>query len=347
MRKHRVRVGGLGVLCLWLFCLCPVPVSRTVPVQAVTRSSEQISWPTHYFAPYSYDTSQQTDLVALAQAGGTRFFTLAFIESGKDRTCQASWNTRQPVGSWMHARIDALRAMGGDVRVAFGGSANSELAAVCKTLPVLQAQYQVVIDTYGLTHLDFDIEGQTLTNARATDLRNRAIAALQKQAARQGRQLTISYTLPVKVTGLTWSALNLLRNAVQNGVRISVVNLMTMDYYSQHAPGEQMGQNAIAAAQSVFGQLQHIYPTASAAQLWHMLGLTPMIGVNDNPGEVFTLGDAQTVESFAERQHLHLLAFWSIQRDRACAGDQVAPHGCTGVAQQPGDYSQAFAAFFP
>src|SRR5258707_4796265 len=231
----------------------------------------------------------------------------------------------------MHASIEALRARGGDVRVDFGGSANGELAAGCKALPELEAQYQAVIDVYNLTHLDFDIEGKPLSNARANARRNQAIAALQQRAAQAGKQLNISYTLPVETTGLTWSGLNLLRDAARNGVQIGAVNLMTMDYFSKHAPGARMGLNAIAAAISVFHQFQQIYPAQSAGQIWGMLGLTPMIGVNDNPAEVFTLQDAQTVIGFARHQQMPLLAFWSLERDRACASDQTAPHRCSGV----------------
>ncbi len=245
----------------------------------------------------------------------------------------------------MQASIAALRAAGGDVRVAFGGSSSSELAVVCHSLTDLEAQYQAVIQTYDLTHLDFDIEGKTLKDASATHRRNQALAALQKRDEQQGRWLNISYTLPVETTGLTVSSLNLLRDAIQNGVQIAAVNLMTMDYYSKNAPGDQMGQNAIAAAQSVVQQLQQIYPNRSADQLWSMLGLTPMIGVNDDTSEVFSLQDAQTVTTFAEQQHMPLLAFWSMGRDQPCAVNQTAPHGCSGVDQQPYDYTQAFATF--
>jgi chitinase len=340
------------MVALYLWCLSLL-VGAGGPLSALAHGGEHhqkrhhwwLAWPTQYFAPYLNDASEESNLVALSRASGARFFTLAFIESSQGKACQATWNTRQPIGSWMRASIDALRASGGDVRVAFGGSADSELAATCHTLHDLQAQYQAVIDTYDLSHLDFDIEGKTLRDSRATDRRNRAIAALQQRAARLGRSLTISYTLPVEVSGLNHSDLALLQNAIQNGVEISAVNLMVMDYYSQSAPGDQMGQNAIDAATSVVRQLQPLYPARDTYQLWNMLGLTPMIGVNDNHSEIFTLQDAQKIVLFAEQQQLPLLAFWSIGRDRACDSDQSAPHGCSGVDQQPYDYAQAFASF--
>ncbi|HVU70190.1 MAG TPA: chitinase [Ktedonobacteraceae bacterium] len=353
MSWRKLRLVGWMIFSFW--SICALSAGGGLEAALAQRGSgvghqgaqmrRQADWPARYFAPYNNDAARETDLLALARSSGARFFTLAFIENAQGQHCRASWNTRQPIGSWMRASIEALRASGGDVRVAFGGAVHAELATSCKTLPELVAQYQAVIDTYDLTHLDFDIEGKTLRDTHASDLRNRAIAFLQQRAAQAGRPLSISYTLPVGTTGLNASGLQLLRNALHNGVRVDVVNLMTMDYYSKNAPVDQMGRNAIAAAQSAFRQLRQLYPTKSAAQLWGMLGLTPMIGVNDHTNEIFTLQDAYMVLSFARQQHLPLLAFWSMGRDRSCASDQTAPHGCSGVEQEPYDYAQIFAPF--
>src|SRR5258707_801839 len=183
----------------------------------------------------------------------------------------------------MHASIEALRARGGDVRVDFGGSANGELAAGCKALPELEAQYQAVIDVYNLTHLDFDIEGKPLSNARANARRNQAIAALQQRAAQAGKQLNISYTLPVETTGLTWSGLNLLRDAARNGVQIGAVNLMTMDYFSKHAPGARMGLNAISGRNRLFPPLPEVLPRERAGQVGGHARPPPDDGRKQNP----------------------------------------------------------------
>ena len=345
MGRWKIVVLLWGCLILLAVLILPVSVSARGEQHRGAQKNGSIAWPAAYFAPYLNDMSNENDLLMLSQESGAHFFTLAFIESSRGKDCQATWNTRQPIGEFMRASINALRARGGDVRVAFGGSSNSELAVTCQTLRDLQAQYQAVITAYNLSHIDFDIEGQTLRDSQATERRNLAIAALQRQFARAGKPLTVSYTLPVETTGLKESSLNLLRNAIQDGVHIRAINLMTMDYYSQRAPGDHMARNAIAAATSVQHQLQELYPARSANQIWNMLGLTPMIGVNDNTSEIFSLQDAQTLLLFAEQKHFPLLAFWSIGRDKACGSDQNAPHGCSGVKQHPYAYAQAFAAF--
>jgi chitinase len=339
MSTRKVRLQGMAaLLAMSLFVL-------TTRFGAIPLAHAQTTWPSRYFAPYTFDPSNQTDLVALSQQTGTKFFTLAFIINGKGGSCQASWNGTQPMGSWMQSSISALQAAGGDVSPSFGGASGTEIADSCTTVSSLQAQYQSVIDTYNLTHLDFDIEGNAISNTSGNDLRNKAIAGLQAHAAAVGKQLTISYTLSVNVTGLPSAGVGLLQNAIQNGVNVGIVNIMTMDYYSKNAPGNQMGQNAINAANSLFTQLQSLYPSKTASQIWAMIGLTPMIGVNDDRKEIFTLQDAQTVLSFAQQQNIALLSFWDVQRDHQCGKGESAPNHCTGVTQQPYQFDQTFAPF--
>lgn len=330
-----------GVIVLIVVCLS-VMIGRLSFTQT---AHAQPAWPDNYFAPYSFAPSNQDDLVALSQKTGTKYFTLAFIINQKGKTCQASWNSIQPVGSWMQDRIHTLQKFGGGVSVSFGGAAGTELADSCTTVKALEAQYQSLITTYNLTQLDFDIEGKTLANTAGNELRNKAIAALQADARAAGRKLVISYTLPVNVTGLPKSAVNLLQNAIQNGVEVGVVNIMTMDYYNKNAPGNKMARNTIRSAQSLFTQLHSLYPSKNSSQLWALVGLTPMIGVNDDPKEIFTLQDAQTVVQFAGQQHIALLSFWEVQRDHQCVNGQKPPNNCTGVQQQPYQYDQIFASF--
>ena len=345
MRIRKIQLSRLVLFCLLLPGMVQVYAAsvsaQRMPVVRPARH-EWIAWPAHYFAPYSYDLSGQTDLVALARATGTKFFTLAFISASRGQVCRAAWNGRQAIGSWMQESINALRIIGGDVSIAFG---SNELASSCASVSTLQAQYRAVVEDYNLTHLDFDIEGQNLTNAHANDLRNRAIASLQRQFAKTGRRLAISYTLPTNINGLTPSGLTLLRDAIRAGVHLTTINLMTMNYYSKNAPGDQMAQNAIHTANGVFHQLQTFYPARSASQLWEMLGITPMIGVNRDSREVFTLKDTRELLHFADQQHITWLSFWSVQRDEECSKGEVAPHLCTGVKQEAYQFDRDFAGF--
>src|SRR5262249_33143099 len=155
-------------------------------------------------------------------------------------------------------------------------------------------------DRYGVRDLDFDIEGADQGDQASLARRFQAIAQIQQTAAAAGKPVRVSLTLPVMPTGLTHDRLGVLQSAIANGVSVSVVNGMAMDYYDPALTyAGKMGDYAIQAATSTESQLAALYPSRSADQLWAMVGVTPMIGINDDPAEVFTITDAQKLLTFA------------------------------------------------
>lgn len=282
-------------------------------------------------------------LADTATATGQKFYTLAFIVSNNG--CTAAWGGATPINqNFLLDDINNLRAKGGNVAPSFGGASGIELAQACTTVATLQAQYQAAIDQYGFNYLDFDVEGGAIADGPSITRRNQAIAGLQAAAANAGKTLKISYTLPVLPSGLTGDGVRLLSNAIANGVNLSVVNIMAMDYGSA-TPPDQMGANAIQAANSLFDQLKALYPAKTDAQLWAMIGVTPMIGLNDVAPEVFTLNDAQMLINFAQQKQLALLAIWSMTRDKQCPGNPTISATCSGVPQAQWDFTNLFKSF--
>jgi hypothetical protein len=299
------------------------------------------------FSPY-VDATVDTppfDLVADLEATGTRYFTLAFVVSAAG-ACEASWGGYHLVGSgYYRTQIDALRAAGGDVAISFGGEAGTELADVCTSVGALEAQYRAVVDEYGVTHLDFDIEGADLSNAASMRRRFEAIAALEKSDP----GLSVSVTLPVLPSGLDPAGIAVLQATISAGARIAVVNVMTMDYGDGAAPDPagRMGELAIEAAGATHSQLATLYPGVGSAQLWRMVGVTPMLGVNDIADEVFGLSDAAQLLAFAKSVGLGELSMWAATRDVECpaAGAVAGSDTCSGVTQRPFAFSGLFAPF--
>ncbi|MEY9926858.1 hypothetical protein ABH926_001483 [Catenulispora sp. GP43] len=300
------------------------------------------------FAPY-VDTSQRQDLGALAAAAGTKYVTAAFMLAGGSG-CTPIWNgTADPAfEASLKSGIADLRAKGGDVIASFGGANGTELAQACADVPHLSAAYKAVIDTYGLTHVDFDIEGAAGTDQASITRRAQALAQLQADYAAAGKTLDVSLTLPVLPSGLTQDGVNIVTAAAKNGLKVSVVNVMAMDFgdWAAPSPAGKMGQYADQAAQSVHDQLKTVYPDASDAQLWAMVGITPMIGVNDTSDEVFQVSDAKVVEQFAAQHHIGRLAMWSLTRDQACAQPSSwASPTCSSIQQNAYDFAHTFEAF--
>ncbi|GHH83024.1 sugar hydrolase [Kitasatospora indigofera] len=300
------------------------------------------------FAPY-VDTSLYPpyDLVATAKATGVKNFNLAFVVSGGG--CTPKWGGVSDLATdAVAAQIGALRAAGGDVRASFGGANGSELALVCGTVADLTAAYQKTVDAFGLTKVDFDVEGGAIADAAANTRRAQAIAQLQKNAAAKGRTLDVSYTLPALPTGLTQEGVNLVADAKKNGVAIGAVNIMAMDFGDGVAPNPQgqMGKYAIAAATATQAQVKSVLGLDDSAA-WAKVAVTPMIGVNDVSTEVFTVADAKQLADFAKSKHLAWLAMWSGTRDKACDGGakQYADASCSSIVQQPLDFTRALGAY--
>lgn len=303
-----------------------VVAASLIPLQSA-HAAGATDFPAHYTAPYVETWGSPSVIADAESATGLRYFTLAFVlDSGG---CHASYNGNVDItdSGWMTA-IDNLRNSGGDVIASFGGASGTELATSCSSVSALQAQYQYVIDTLHLTRVDFDIEGAPLDDAAANDRRNKALAALQQYYAGQGRTLAVDYTLPVARDGLQQDGIDLLDNAKADGVDVNVVNVMTMDYGGAVS---DMGQAAIDAATALHSQLGQIWGSSP----WSMVGITPMIGVNDSAGETFTLDNATAVKDFADSNGVQELSYWVLGRDKACATTGTLSDSCSGVAQSP------------
>jgi hypothetical protein len=285
-------------------------------------------------APYvdmgAWPTPSLTDM---ATAGNLKNFTLAFVNSAG---CRASWfNAYDPRTAWSKDQIDAIRARGGDVKISFGGASGIELAQACTTPAAVAAEYQAVVDAYGLKYIDLDIEGAAVAEPTTIARRSQALKLLQ--TARPN--LKISLTLPVLPEGLTSDGVNVVRSARDAGVNLDLVNVMAMDY--QRSSGDY-GNFAVQAAQSTFAQLKTLYPSKTDAQVWRMLGVTPMLGKNDDGG-TYDQNDARQLVSFAKTNHLGMLSYWEETRDRnACNG---ALYMCTNVPQQPYEFSRIFSGY--
>ncbi|HEX4722533.1 MAG TPA: hypothetical protein VH333_08470, partial [Pseudonocardiaceae bacterium] len=67
------------------------------------------------------------------------------------------------------------------------------------------------------------------------------------------------------------------------------------------------------AANATHGQLNSIFTGRTSAQLWNLIGLTPIAGRNDD-NENFTQANASTLESFAKTNGVGVLAFWEVDQ---------------------------------
>jgi hypothetical protein len=297
------------------------------------------------FAPYVDATLPPAfNLVSTAEATGVKQFNLAFVVAAGGTGCTPEWGGVTAIGSDpVAAQVGALRAIGGDVRISFGGEAGNELAVTCTSLSQLEAAYREVISAYDVNKIDFDVEGAAIADSSANTLRDRAIAALQAADS----SLQVSFTLPVLPTGLTADGTALLAGAVRAGVRISAVDIMTMDYGdgATSNPSSRMGTFAIEAATATDAQVATALGISDDAA-WSRIALTPMIGVNDISDEIFTVANARQLAAFAASKGLAWLSMWDAVRDTQCGGVEAGTQtGCSGILQPPDAFMKTLGAY--
>ncbi|GAA0449747.1 glycosyl hydrolase [Paractinoplanes deccanensis] len=308
------------------------------------------------FAPYVdvTNTPQFSFEDASANAAGT--VVLGFVVSSTDVVCRPSWGTAYSLatastGIDLDRRIARLRQRGGDVTVSFGGASNKELASACTDPAKLQAAYEAVVDRYGITSVDFDLEdgGET---AAVMARRAAAVRAVQRKRVAAGKSLDVWLTLPVGTAGLTSVGVAELDAMLAAGVEVAGVNALTMNYGSP-GTGRTMTSLVEASLTSLAGQVVTSYrkigTTLSAEEGWQRVAATPMIGQNDTADERFQLSDASALLAFAREKGLRRLSMWSANRDNNCGVNYVdttiVSTSCSGLDQERGAFTALFNEF--
>lgn len=290
---------------------------------------------------------------------GTVTTMLSFIGAHPKQPCEPSWDgvhTLDQAGARLgvDGQIGSYRKAGNDVAVSFGGQLGKELAGVCTDAAALAKAYTSVITRYGLDIVDYDVEGEGLADRSAAQRRAAAVARLQ--AARPaGNPLKVWLTLPVSMQGLTPDGEAAVTAMLDGGVDLAGVNIMVMDF-EPLGPGQTMLTAAKSAAEATHQTLRALYGKAGKpldeAAAWNRIGLTPMIGVNDVKGQVFTIEDAEGLNSFALQQGIGRMSMWSLNRDRPCGPSSrpepgsSASSGCSGVTQQRGMFAKVLGKSF-
>lgn len=184
------------------------------------------------------------------------------------------------------------------------------------------SNFEAFINRYysaNMIALDFDIEGGKLTQ---TDINNLVQRVKNMQLA--GKFPSLKYSFTLATLGGTANPIlgtdgQKVMSAIQSvGISNYYINLMTMDYFSKSSwscvlgsDGRcDMGKSAVQAATSLHNQYNLPY---------NQIGITPMIGTNDDTSEVFNVfDDVDEVSSFALRVGLYAVHFWAFDRDKDC-----------------------------
>jgi PKD repeat protein len=261
------------------------------------------------FAPYE---GTWGDLVGNTQAASTDHVIASFIgdATGSDGV-NPGWLTsagQRPLSDFAD-EIRILQNQGIEVWVAIGGWHGRTVARDASNAPELKQAYEQVLDTLGITHLDIDDENaQGGRPDRVYEIRNEALALLQEERP----EVTVSYTVPAGRNGIenrNYSpAKDMVSDAVDAGVDLEYVNIMTMGFNPTTADIIR------SAGQGTVEWLSQVYPGMSTQERWEMLGVTPNVGEYG-----FTTEMAQAVVDWAEQVDPGLLTFWALYKSNSMA----------------------------
>jgi hypothetical protein len=352
---HRRWAAVLAVAMTLATTACSATFSpASIPSTGVAGALRSESAGAYRVAPYvDMGSSPSPQLATYAAQTGTTYYTMAFMQAYEGDRCEAAWFGSVPArdpsnGPYLARQLAAIRNAGGDAILSFGGAAGTDLADVCPDATSLASAYEEAIGYYHFTHVDFDIEGNNPYDAASIARRSQALEIVQRHAIATGHPIVLSYTLPVLPAGLPGHVLGVVQSAVKAGIKLAIVNVMTMDFGNGAAPHPQgrMGTYAIDAAVQTVKQLKTIgFPFGSNP--YASIGITPMIGVNDVSDEIFEPSDAAKLVKWAAENGVGRLSFWAQQRDKECPHGDASPRSasdtCSGIVQAPYAFGKLFA----
>ncbi|WP_240765072.1 glycosyl hydrolase family 18 protein [Paenibacillus dendritiformis] len=297
-----------------------------------------IKWPKQVNSPFidmvawvtkpGYSNNGAPNLARISEDTGVKFFNLGFIQSISkqivDGKVQWGWggysvlnekNADNAQYQGMKQSIRELREMGGDVTISLGGLNGVTFWEVTQDTDILFNTYLELVQGYGLTRLDLDIEGGA---------QNKALNVANAKAIKKLQDATgvdIVLTLPVLPSGLTSVQLDVLEAYLSAGVDVKVVNIMTMCYGNGTLlPGENYGSASLRAVDSTKNQVKQYFKQYANTDLtdeeaYGIIGTTPSIGFEGAAHPVFTTEWSQWVVDHAIEKGLAMTSFWSMNRD--------------------------------
>ncbi|MGG4196544.1 immunoglobulin-like domain-containing protein, partial [Paenibacillus jamilae] len=321
-----------------------VEKQRTITVIEATAPGydfgvgQGIEWPKQVNSPFidmvawvtkpGYSNNGAPNLARISEDTGVKFFNLGFVQpvgqqvavgrvqwgwGGHSLLSEKNPNDTQYQG--IKQSIREIRELGGDVTISLGGANGAAFWEVTQDTDTLFNTYMELVQGYGLTRFDLDIEGGA--QDKGINIANaKAIKKLQDATG-----VDIVLTLPVLPSGLTSVQLDVLEAYLSAGVDVHVVNIMTMNYGSGTLqPGENYGSASLRAVDSTKNQVKQYYKQFANIDLtdqeaYGIIGTTPSIGFESNLHPIFTTKWSQLVVDHAIEKGLAMTSFWSMNRD--------------------------------
>ncbi|WP_338634924.1 hypothetical protein [Spirobacillus cienkowskii] len=289
------------------------------------------------FSPYLqislYDGDQ---LINILNSLNLRKIILAFIQDGKK--CLPSWD-----GSFYNSLTEQkyiktfklLKENSIEYQISLGGADGHDLSIQCANSAELFQAYEKIYNLYSPLGFDFDLESRILSKPNSI---NKIIQAIKIFHTKYPNVL-ITLTIPTMPYGIENRTKKLIKDLAANKITFTV-NLLAMSYHKKY--NQNMAKYAIQAANNLKFFLNSVYPKKDRKEIWKIIHITPMIGINDIKNEVFTIANVSELKSFADKVNIGGLHMWSLDRDKPC-NNKSSIHFCSGInTQKYFDFTKTF-----
>ena len=291
-----------------------------------------IQWPAQVMAPFVDMTAYVSDrefsnngapnLAEIAKQSETKFFNLGFMQATGVVNGRLNWSWGGFNGlneltndQWQYEGIKKaireLREEGGDVALSFGGLNSGAFWELTQDVTILTNAYQELIEGYGLTRIDLDVE------AGAMDYQHNKANAKAIKKVQELTGVKVTLTLPVMPTGLIQTGLDVLKAYLEEGVDLENINIMTMCY---GASVPDYAKGSIDAVDNTMKQVKDYFKKyagidLTTEQAYAKLGTTPSVGFENTGHPYFTTEMMKQVVDHAVEKNIGMVSFWSINRD--------------------------------
>ena len=291
-----------------------------------------IQWPAQVMAPFVDMTAYVSDrefsnngapnLAEIAKQSETKFFNLGFMQATGVVNGRLNWSWGGFNGlneltndQWQYEGIKKaireLREEGGDVALSFGGLNSGAFWELTQDVTILTNAYQELIEGYGLTRIDLDVE------AGAMDYQHKKANAKAIKKVQELTGVKVTLTLPVMPTGLIQTGLDVLKAYLEEGVDLENINIMTMCY---GASVPDYAKGSIDAVDNTMKQVKDYFKKyagidLTTEQAYAKLGTTPSVGFENTGHPYFTTEMMKQVVDHAVEKNIGMVSFWSINRD--------------------------------
>lgn len=340
---QRAQVGGTSATISGI----PACTSRTYTIRAYNSSGESgnsspVTGTTtgcpstgKMAAPYLYlGWGNPPSVSTVMSATGIKQFTMAFMLSGGG--CTPAWDGQRGLTGGVDQQvINQIRANGGDIEISFGGWSGNKLGPNCSTPEALAGAYQQVINAYNLKYIDIDIENSDEFENEI--VQDRILNALRIVKQNNPGIKTI-ITFGTSQSGPTWWGTRLINRSRELNANIDNFTIMPFDFGCH----TNIYTCTVNASEGLKNALKTAYGWTDA-QAYAKMGISGMNGLSDQQ-EMTSLQHWTDITNWARSHGLARLAFWSVNRDRGCAGGGVTSN-CSGISQPDWEFTRITAGF--